>query len=542
MRNHISGNIFKILLSAFVLLLVGAACVKDEPLSTGAYEPAPMSPVVFYGKEPSPKEASSGQTVTFEVKGLKTVGNFRFFVNQIEAEVVSITDSLITVKIPENASTGPGTVLTSDGQYFYGPNVTITGKVYIDPDFEGGIGTNGPITDVYSSDLAGHIMVGAFTDYKGRSSSNPVNSIVKINNSGIYVAYNAGLGMQGGRANTLLPLNTAASSFLIGGYMSRYGVRPVSNVTRVFSNGALDSMVVDMINPEPQKFPQNSRDTVPTFNGYFSGEVIKMFKDATNKNVILGNGNLYYRYYYTRAQKNAVQRDFTFMRNFVRVSDDGVLDSTFNFNPATGQSFDGLNGFITTAIQLPNKTIMFGGLFTKFNDVEGLGRIAVLNNTGGINMTYKSAFGTGANGLISKMTYNATTKKILVTGAFTEFNGFKTNGIVMLNEDGSVDRSFVTRAFEGGVPNYAGQLKNGRILVSGTFNKYDQYPRLGFMVLNPDGSLAAGYNNTGAFSGVINGLYETASVQGVPAVLLYGNFNTFDNKKVGNLVQINMLP
>ncbi|ULT26027.1 hypothetical protein KUH03_03380 [Sphingobacterium sp. E70] len=42
-------------------------------------------------------------------------------------------------------------------------------------------------------------------------------------------------------------------------------------------------------------------------------------------------------------------------------------------------------------------------------------------------------------------------------------------------------------------------MDNGLLLVSGTFKRYDNVIREGLMILNSDGSLAKGYNNTGDF-------------------------------------------
>jgi hypothetical protein len=74
-------------------------------------------------------------------------------------------------------------------------------------------------------------------------------------------------------------------------------------------------------------------------------------------------------------------------------------------------------------------------------------------------------------------------------------------------------------------------------MVSGSFTKYNNIIRPGFLILNPDGSLAAGYNNMGLFRGTINGFVELPSSGGMPAVMLVGNFDRFDNKEVGNIVK-----
>ncbi|MFT4094433.1 MAG: hypothetical protein QM640_12415, partial [Niabella sp.] len=74
---------------------------------------------------------------------------------------------------------------------------------------------------------------------------------------------------------------------------------------------------------------------------------------------------------------------------------------------------------------------------------------------------------------------------------------------------------------------------------SGTFTNYDGVVRPGFAILNADGSLAEGYNNTGYFNGIIYDAIETTStLTGYPAVFLVGNFNRFNATEVGNIVKI----
>ncbi|HTG55670.1 MAG TPA: hypothetical protein VL943_05355, partial [Niabella sp.] len=84
---------------------------------------------------------------------------------------------------------------------------------------------------------------------------------------------------------------------------------------------------------------------------------------------------------------------------------------------------------------------------------------------------------------------------------------------------------------------YCAQLNDGRFILSGTFVKYDNIVRSGFAILNQDGTLAGGYNNTGLFRGRIYGHAEK-DVFGATALYLVGNFDRFDNREVGNIVKI----
>jgi len=530
---------FKLILTS--LLFSGIyACSKSIGLSEGGpYVDVPDVAIHFLNSKPEPADGEPGDEITFKVKGLNTLSGFKFYVNQIQAEVLNFTDSLITIKIPDSVSTGTVSVLSNEGQYYYGPVLRIDGKVSIDNTFDIGNGTNGQVNQVIASGANNLLAVGSFTDFKGQSANTFVNNIVLFSKTGAFVSNSAGTGA-GGFISSIIPI-TNSSQFLIGGSFSSYNdIMGLNNLARLNTNLSVDSVTVDLINPDPVKHPENNMDTVSNFNGGVSGQVVKLFYNA-NKGSYIGIGNFdkYIDYYYERSEKNTYLTNITRISNFVRFNSDGLLDSTFNFDPALKTNKRVLNGYITDGVQLADGRVCAVGSFTTFKENSAPG-IVVLNVNGDIatDPTFMSNIGSGADGDIYKVTYNGTTHKIIITGKFKNFNGQPANGLAVLNEDGTVDNSFILGKIEGGSINYAGQLNNGLIIVSGTFQKYKNYIRQGFMILNPDGSLANGYNNTGAFSGQINGIMEMKNSLAEPSVLIYGDINLFDNVKANNLVRI----
>ncbi len=274
-------------------------------------------------------------------------------------------------------------------------------------------------------------------------------------------------------------------------------------------------MVVDIENPDPINNPDANKDTVPSFNGGVSGGIVKAFYDASGGSITaVGNFTNYSSTFYERSVKGGPFLDLAKMRQLVRMNGDGSLDSTFNYNAATQSGYDVGNGFILDAMQLPDGRIIVVGNFTTF-DGKSVNYITRINTADGL--------------------------KILLTGNFKNYNGQPANGVVMINQDGAIDPSFTFRKVDAGIPNFAGQLNNGMVIVSGSFNKYDNIVRPGFLILNPDGSLASGYNNTGLFRGAINGFTElTSSTTGEHQVILVGNFDRFDGNQVGNIVKFTL--
>lgn len=529
--NKVAFKYYCVLMGLFVTIMI-FGCNKETELGGGPYFDAPVSAVQFFGKKPNPIDGKAGDKVSFEITGLEKLQGYTFYVNQVQAEVVTVTDSLVTIIIPEGTSSGPASVLTSDGQYYYGPILKIDGKVSADATFKVGSGTNGSINTAYYTNSGNGLLVlgGSFTDFNNKSVSQKINGIVKIASDGSFVDYNAGKGAFGGSINSIL---YAGGQFYIGGIMSTYGNFNVDGLTRINYDCSLDSATVELVNADSIQNADKNKDTVPDFNAYLNGAVAGLFQDNNNNIIALGNFTQYYSYYYEGSQKDNYYTDRTTMYNFVRMDEHGKLDSSFNFDPILGYGKRMLNGYIADAIQLPDGKIIFVGSFTKYNGVNAA-KIGALADDGSLDMAFSSNIGSGADGDIYKITYNKTTGKILITGDFTHYNGHEARGVAMLNADGAFDDSFKLREFGSGSPNYAGQLNNGKILISGTFSKYDNVVRQGFVILNADGSLAAGYNNTGSFSGQINGLIETSA----HSVVIYGFISLFDNVKVGNIVRI----
>src|SRR5690606_12446275 len=160
-----------------------------------------------------------------------------------------------------------------------------------------------------------------------------------------------------------------------------------------------------------------------------------------------------------------------------RMDVDGKLDKTYNLN-SEGESNLGPNGIIGDAfLQADNKLILVGN-FTTYNGVSAKG-IVRLDNDGNVDPTFNVGSGANASaneGILS-IQHDPVSGKYLLAGLFTSFNGQPAQNVVRLNADGSVDSSFKLLGFEGGATTFASQLKNGKVLVTGTFLKYNNITR-----------------------------------------------------------------
>ena len=110
---------------------------------------------------------------------------------------------------------------------------------------------------------------------------------------------------------------------------------------------------------------------------------------------------------------------------------EGFPDSTFN----TGFGFNDLVKDIE--LQSDGK-ILVSGAFTTYQNISA-NRIVRLNNNGSIDNTF--VYSTGFNSHVSDILIQPD-GKIIVVGYFSEYNGIPTNRIIRLNVNGSIDNTF----------------------------------------------------------------------------------------------------
>ncbi len=526
------------LLYVILLFVCGSSCKKAADLQEDPYAGGKAAlGVRFSNDSPKPATGTGGAEVVYQVSGLLPFKDkITFYLNETAADIVEITDKTIKVKVPENASSGGATIVI-DGQIFFGPAFTVTGKAGIDPTFKTVVGANRNINQIMPLANGNFIFVGGFTDFeKSASTKQPVNYIVSTTADGSYLSSLASGAGSGGPLTSIVRLPNG--QFMVGGSFTSYNKRKsIGGITRLNANGSLDTTIIEVVNLTPLQ-PKNSYDTVAAFNGSVIGSVKKVFS-YNNKIITVGSFTSYGEYFYERSTRDYKVIGYTRMNNLLRMEANGKLDSSYNFNPGTNMGYDGGNGEINDAFMQDDGKIILVGSFTRFQGATA-NYITRVDNNGVIDPAFQ--VGTGADGAITNIRYNAVTQKFMVSGAFKNFNGKPANGLVMLNKDGSLDQTFTLAQVDGGSVGFSAQLSNGLILVTGSFNKYNNIVRQGFMVLNSNGTLASGYNNTGIFQGVVSDIYETTSALGLPAVLMVGNISKFDNQTVGNIVRIILRP
>jgi hypothetical protein len=502
--------------------------------------PSDSLTVAFENVPPVPSSGSPGQEMTFSIKGLSqaNLSGIVFLANGIPAEVKAVTPTSITIVLPPNVSSG-GVTLKFDGKIYLGPSFTIRGNLYRDETFNSGTGANGFIYQITEYINGDYIINGSFTKYQDKDIAAGVRNIARISSTGLPVSgFQLGSGMNSGIYAFKVLSN---GDFLAGGGFSTWnGYDGLGSIVKLNPDASLRTKIVDLYVPPSISDPSYATDTVSEFNGVLLGGVAKLF--VYNDSIYaLGSFYAYGQYFYERSTKNNKLFDGVPIKQLCKMTMEGEMDSSYNFNKTTNQGLNGFNGGITDVLMQSDGKLVTVGNFSNFNGVSA-NNIIRLNTNGTPDNTF--AVGSGSNGNIYSIRYNAAAQQYILTGDFSTFNGVPAEKMVILNMNGSVVTGFSSKGFSGGNPTFAMAVPNTNlILVTGSFTSYNGVPRGGMMVLNTDGTLAAGYNNTGSFNGFVNDAVAAKSgIGNFPALILVGYISSFENQTAGSILKLVFRP
>jgi uncharacterized delta-60 repeat protein len=124
--------------------------------------------------------------------------------------------------------------------------------------------------------------------------------------------------------------------------------------------------------------------------------------------------------------------------------------------------------------------------------------------------------------------------KILVGGNFTEYLENTVNYFMRIYPDGTLDETFIVGGFNGHIRAIALQ-PDGKILVGGDFTDYDGYNVGRFIRLNSDGS----NDETFTFATEFNDTVRAIAIQRDGKIVVGGDFNTYDNFPCPQIVRLN---
>ncbi|WP_345236071.1 T9SS type A sorting domain-containing protein [Hymenobacter saemangeumensis] len=287
----------------------------------------------------------------------------------------------------------------------------------------------------------------------------------------------------------------ADGKIIIGGGFAAYNGVPMQNVARLNANGTLD----------------------PTFmpSGISSARQVTSLALQADGKILVGSVT-----------------NLGGMTNpgIVRLNPNGTADATFNVG-AGATAATGV-GIVWSVLVQADGRILVGGSFSSFNG-QPANHLVRLNPTGSLDGSFTP--GTGPDQSVRALAQQPD-GKILIGGAFTNFNGQPAVRLARLMTSGQLDPTFNTATGANQQVLTLLVQANGSVVVGGQFTQYSGQARNGIVRVLSTGTPDAGFNmgvgtNTGAS---VFSLAQTAAGQ----VLAAGDFSQFDGNAKTGLVRL----
>lgn len=525
----------------YACLLLGAAlaaCTKETVNSDGKGPYGdPVLPAINFAEEQAivPARGKVGDEVVLKGKGfLKVKDNLKVLFNGTAAPIINVTDSTITVKVPELGSSGA--VSAQIGQEFYfGPYFPVFGPFQMDTIFPSVRGGNGGIFNVIPVPGNKYMIGGEFSEYDNSAIAGGVNRLARINADGTLdrtFAY----GNFTGPSGPILPMVYLPDEqqYLVGGFFTGYDqVSHVYSIAKVYVNGGVGQRFVSR--------PSGAATPASALEGGFRGTVSELFVQSDKKIMAIGSFRYYVRpnYDLTTVESgiDSLHLDSTMIQNIARLHPDGTLDSSYHYDLVNHKGKLTVNGGISRAELLADDKLMIAGNFTTYEG-QNISRIARLNADGSLDAGFNP--GAGPDQAISDFILQPD-GKIICSGNFKKFNGVNTGGIVRLNADGSLDATFNVGDGADGYVTKLGLIPGGNIIAAGSFRKFAGVTRSNFVVLAPDGTVHKTYNTNGGitFSGNagLGQVWKMLPMTGMNGLLMVGTFSQFDYRQTNRIVK-----
>lgn len=415
----------------------------------------------------------------------------------------------------------------------------------IDNSFNSGTvvdGSYGKINKVVIQPDGKIIIVGYFTSYNGISR----NNIARLNSDGsIDNTFNVGTGTDNAIQTISLQVD---GKIIIAGHFNSYNDLERNHITRLNSDGSIDiSFNINMGTDlwiESTKIQSDGKIIIGGYFYYYNdNEACKIARlntdgsfDNSFNSSLSSLSNFNFNIYTINVLSNGKIfiggnfKDFNLgiRNNLAVLNSDGTLDDSFNPNI-------GANNTIYTSFD-NNGKIFIGGNFTFVN---GFGKqyIANINLDGSLDNSFAFSIGSGANNEVNA-TAIQNDGKIIIGGEFTYYNGSASNYITRLNIDGTFDNSFNTGYGANNIIRAIAIQPDGKIIVGGDFNSFDNVDRGKITRLNSDGSIDNSFNpGIGANGG--GAIINTIAIQSDGKVLIGGFFTSFDGTSLNRIARLN---
>jgi uncharacterized delta-60 repeat protein len=320
--------------------------------------------------------------------------------------------------------------------------VRINGDGSPDTAFSGSGGANDRVRKVVVDGSGRYVIGGDFSVYQSTSRAR----IARVNaGGGVDSSFNPGSGADG--SVHAIALGSSEQIYIAGSFFN-YNGSTVNRVARLNSDGSLDATFNVQSGP--------------------NGDVFDMIALPSGKVLIAGQ--------FTSV--NGVDRS-----GVARLNSDGSVD--LDFDPGAGA-----DGPVRVVVRLSDNRLMIAGGFSNFNGT-GRVRVARLLENGGLDSSFDP--GTGPNATVNALSV-LSTGKVLIGGSFSEYNAVPVGRLARLEVNGGLDGSFNAGSAANADVNAVLELTDGRLIVGGAFTQFNELARSYVLRLSATGAPDSSFN------------------------------------------------
>ena len=215
----------------------------------------------------------------------------------------------------------------------------------------------------------------------------------------------------------------------------------------------------------------------------------------------------------------------------VRLNGDGTID------PALPTAL-GFNGTVRSIVPAANGGNLYvGGDFTTYNGIQEF-RIVRVSANGAFDPAFVT--GTGLNNSVHVIAPAADgSGDLYVGGAFSTYNGVAVNNLVRLNDDGTIDPSFVTGTGFNNTVYFVVPATDGSgdLYVGGAFTSYKGVTANNFVRLNADGTVDPSFVTGTGFDNTVYTIVPADDGSG--DLYVGGAFTNYNGAVANDLVRLN---
>ncbi len=396
------------------------------------------------------------------------------------------------------------------GQYIYGAGMKFRwGKGYGSYSIFG----KAPDSAVFSIALTpsedGVFLGGAFMTYGTLVSGR----LVKIDSStGVNMSYTQ---FPGFNNNVRVTEPTPIGELIVGGDFSDYGGSNQKGIVKLDDDGDLDTTFTTNASGG---FGQTG-----FISGGFNVNDLKI-QPWDNKIIVTGVFDKY----------GGVGISTT---DIIRLNSNGTVDGTF----APVSFSDGGKIAIDTDVLSP----YYQKIYITRNVTGGANKLKRYNTNGTVDATFNCSFGTSVvtSAKIETIKIDQNGKLLVgLDGNSWYIGGIPVSGIIRLNHDGSLDTTFNMGSM--GIPFGKGVTaievqSDGKILVGGTFDKYNGQDRLNILRLLDDGTLDGTFDYGPNFSTNFGSTVSAIKILSNGNIVIGGSFSNSDSTAQKNVRVLN---